>query len=102
VSWKWTRLRAVLVTLGVVCSSEDDVELLTGGHAAVIFLITLCVVRNSEDDVELHTIIVVVGVKIHGSRLHAGNQEPSAPSSSASSAARMESALGCTPAAQHG
>jgi hypothetical protein len=31
VSWKWTRIRAVLITLGVIRSS---VELLAGGHAA--------------------------------------------------------------------
>jgi hypothetical protein len=37
VSWKWTRLRAVLISLGIIRSSEDGVKLLAGGHAAIIF-----------------------------------------------------------------
>jgi hypothetical protein len=46
VSWKWTRLRAVLVSLGVVHRTEVDVKLLAGGHAAVIF--GKCKCRGSE------------------------------------------------------
>jgi hypothetical protein len=60
VSWKWTRLRAVLVSLDVVRSSEDGVKLLTGGHAAVIFgecRGSECQVRtqNHTREVDTHT-----------------------------------------------
>jgi hypothetical protein len=66
VSWKWTRLRAVLVTLGVVRSS---VELLACGHAAVIF--GEC--RGSEPHAGSPRFAVVVFRA--GARLHTGRPE---------------------------
>jgi hypothetical protein len=69
VSWKWTRLRAVLVSLGVVRSSEDGVKLLTGGHAAIIF--GEC--RGSEPHAGSPRFAVVVFRA--GARLHAGRPE---------------------------
>jgi hypothetical protein len=69
VSWKWTRLRAVLVSLGVVRSSEDDVKLLAGGHADVIF--GKC--RGSEAHAGSPRFTVVVFSA--GARLHADRPE---------------------------
>jgi hypothetical protein len=63
VSWKWTRICAVLITLGVIRSS---VELLAGGHAA-----GKC--RGSEPHAGSPRFIVVVFRA--GARLHAGRPE---------------------------
>jgi hypothetical protein len=69
VSWKWTRLRAVLVSLGIIRSSEDDVKLLAGSHAAAIFGKR----RGSEPHAGSPRITVVVFSA--GARLQAGHPE---------------------------
>jgi hypothetical protein len=85
VSWKWTRLRAVLVSLGVVRCSEIDVKLLAGGHAAVIF--GKCKCRGSEPHAGSPRFAVVV-FSAPSMGIVQVSHTPAAPASPSSSSAR--------------